>query len=51
MDKLAQLVQKSSPHGPYPKQKTFFFAEITTPDHKLSKTFYFIKISYVLAEL
>ena len=29
------------------------FAEITKPDHKLSKTFYFIKnkISYVLAEL
>ena len=33
------------------KTKYIFFAEITTPDHKLSKTFYFIKISYVLAEL
>ena len=32
------------------KTKNNFFAEITTPDHKLSKTFYFVKISYVLAE-
>ena len=28
-----------------------FFSEITKPDQKLSKTFYFIKILYVLAEL
>ena len=32
-------------------KKTFFFSKITKPDHKFSKTFYFIKISYVLAEL
>ena len=32
------------------KQK-YFFAEMTEADNKLSKTFYFIKISYVLAEL
>ena len=29
----------------------FFFSEITEPDLKLLKTSYFIKISYVLAEL
>ena len=29
--------------------KENFFAEITKPGHKLSKTFYFIKMSYVLA--
>ena len=28
-----------------------FFVKIIKPDHKLSKIFYFIKISYVLAEL
>ena len=33
-----------------PKTKTFF-AEITKADYKLTRTFYFIKISYVLAEL
>ena len=33
-----------------PKMKNFF-SEITKVDHQLSKTFYFIKISYVLAEL
>ena len=46
---LAQLVQKLDPHGPRPKQKAFF-SVIAKPDHKLSKTFYFIKISYVLVE-
>ena len=34
-----------------PKMKNNFFAEITKADHQLSETFYFIKISYVLAEL
>ena len=33
------------------KWKTFFFSEITKAGHKLSKTFYFIEISHVLAEL
>ena len=50
---LAQLVQKNSCHGPHPKVKNifFFFSEIIKPNHKLSKTFYFNKISYVLTEL
>ena len=47
----AQRVQKRSQYGPYPKQKTIFFAAITKGDHKFSKTFYFIKISNVLVEL
>ena len=35
-----------------PKMKNNFWgAEITKADHQLSETFYFIKISYVLAEL
>ena len=42
---LAQIVQKWGPHGPRPKQKTIFFSEITKPDPKLSKTFYFNKMS------
>ena len=29
----------------------FFFSQTTKPDHKLSKTFYFMKISNVLIEL
>ena len=33
-----------------PKTNNFFSA-VAKPDHKLSKTFYFNKISYVLAEL
>ena len=33
------------------KIKNNFFSEITEPDPKLSKPFYFNKISYVLAEL
>ena len=32
-------------------KKQFFSAEITTVDHWLSETFYFIKTSYVLPEL
>ena len=43
-------MQKWGFHGPHPKfEKKQFFAEITKPGHKLSKTFYFIKMSYVLA--
>ena len=34
-----------------PKAKQKFFSEITKPDPKPSKPFYFNKISYVLAEL
>ena len=34
-----------------PKTKNIFFTEITKPNQKLSKTFYFIKTSYALAEL
>ena len=33
------------------KKKQFFSSEITKPDPKLSKKFYFSKTSYVLAEL
>ena len=47
----AQLVQKRGHYGPCPKRKTNFFTEITSPDHQLSKAFYFIKISYASAEL
>ena len=44
-------MQKWGPHGPYPKHKTMFFlSEITEPDPKPSKPFYFNKISYVLVE-
>ena len=42
----AQPEQKWGPHGPHPKQKTFF-SEITKPDPKLSKPFYFNKIPNV----
>ena len=46
-------MQNWGPHGPRPKQKTFFFffLEIIKPDPKLAKPFYFNKIPYVLAEL
>ena len=47
----AQVAQKRSHYGPQPFWKTIFFAEITTVDHLLSETFYFIKISYVSTEL
>ena len=33
------------------KEKHIFFVEITKADHKLSKKFYFIKTSLVLAVL
>ena len=33
------------------QNKFFFGAEITKADHKVPKTLYLIKISYVLAEL
>ena len=47
---LVQLVQNwGGGVSPWPCPKQFYFAEIK-PDHKLTKTFYFIKI-YVLAEL
>ena len=50
----AQLMQKWGSHGPHPPKK-LFFSEITflltKPDPKLSKPFYFNKISYALAEL
>ena len=48
--KFAQLVQKWGSHEPRSKQKNNSFAEIK-PNHKLSKKFYFIKISYALAKL
>ena len=47
----AQFAQKSGHYGPRPKWKTIFWAEITKADRQLSETFYFIKISYVLARL
>ena len=40
--------KKGSPPGP---KKNNFFSKITRPDHELSKTFYFNKISCVLADL
>ena len=43
-------MQNWGPHGPHPKQKTFF-SEIIKADPKLSKPFYFNRIPYVLAEL
>ena len=45
------LHEKRGQCTPHPKQKTFVFSEMTQVDHKLSKTLYFIKISYVLTEL
>ena len=47
---FTHLHKKGVTMGHTQNTKTFF-AEITKPDHKLSKTFYFIKISHVLAEL
>ena len=34
-----------------PKAKKIFFFRNNKPDHKLSKTFYFIKISYAAFEV
>ena len=47
----AQLAQKRGQYRPHPKQTKKYFPELTKADHKLSKTFYFIKIAYVLTEL
>ena len=44
----AQIVQKM---GHAQNEKQFFLVQITNADYQLSETFYFIKISYVLAEL
>ena len=43
--------QKVGQHGPHPKSSWIFCVEVAKGDHKLSRTFYFIKISYVLTEL
>ena len=40
----AQFALKWGQYGSQLKQTIFFFAERTAADHKLSKTFYFIKI-------
>ena len=40
----AQFALKWGQYGLQLKQTIFFFAERTEADHKLSKTFYFIKI-------
>ena len=45
------LCIKRGQYRPHSKQTETFFAEMTKAYHKLSKTFYFIKISYVLTEL
>ena len=48
----AQFAQKKRSLSAMPKMKNkFFLADIRKADHQLSETFYFIKISYVLAEL
>ena len=44
------LCKNGVPMGHTQKKKQFF-SEITEPDPKLSKPFYFNKTSYVLAEL
>ena len=36
--------QKQDQHGPHPKSSSIFFLKMTKGDHKLSRTFYFIKI-------
>ena len=43
--------QKLGQHGPHPTWSSNFFLKITKGDHKLSRTFYFIQILYVLTEL
>ena len=37
--------QKLGQHGPHPKSNLILFLELTKGDHKLPRTFYFIKIS------
>ena len=44
------LCKKGVPKAHPKNKKQFFFSEITKPDYKLSRSFYFNKISYVLAE-
>ena len=39
------LGQKLGQHGLHPKSSSNVFVEIAKGDHKLSRTFYFIKIS------
>ena len=46
-----QFGQKLGQHGPRSRWSPIFFLEITKRDHKLSRTFNSIKISYVLTEL
>ena len=44
----AQLAQKMGQHGSCQKMKNNFSQKyLTKPDHKLSKTFHFIKISHM----
>ena len=47
----SNLHKKEVIMGLVQNEKQFFLAEITKANHKLSETFYFIKISYVLIEL
>ena len=37
--------------GQAQKKKQFFFSDVTKPDPKLSKPFYFNRLSYVLVDL
>ena len=46
-----QFAQKRGHYEPRLRWKNFVLAEITKADHQLSESFYFIKTSYVLAEL
>ena len=46
-----RFAQKRGHYGSHSKSKTTFLVEITNADHQLSENFYFIKISYILAEL
>ena len=45
------LRKKGVTMGHIQSKKQILFTEITKPDHKLSKTFYFIKLLFVLVEL
>ena len=52
VDKTSQnyhfWTQKRNCYGPQPNKKTNFFTDITKPDNKLSKVFYFINI-YIIS--
>ena len=48
---LGLTCAKKGTAWPTPKMQSSFFCRNNKADHKLSKTFYFIKISYVLTEL